>query len=287
MSASVGRIIYKHLLRTSSTFDKHRVFRFFWSPRWPKLYIPNQVEDINFRDEVRARFRVVRSEQERVVALGQAFQAIREINLCLSSASQQIPWHNRTPEPKFNDQSLVKLVQSPFQIKPGMVLIAHPSATSSLTKSVFLVTSISKDNVKTVCLCGEWAESDLTKKVAFLSSIPENLEHPVLKVLEGLNYSENPPANSSLFECRVNVASWPVAELKEDLERGGFLLASCPLSVLFQRTEIDSSIYDLTTNINDKSGELWKRLLAVMGGECELGVYCFEEPPQELKDLQD
>jgi hypothetical protein len=230
------------------------------------------------------------NESERAKLLSHVFSVCRQINDCVQTASKEIPWLGGVPEPRFNNEPLVKLVPSPANLQPGMVLISHPlwHEPRETKKSVWLITGIVKGSVHVAALSGEW--SRVGQKKSIVTTNTDTIQGKAFEVGDGIYYGEQSIGGAHIgTESRpVNVAVWSLADLSENIERGCFFLATCPLDLLFTKKtskegsdddlEESHSNYDLSLNKND---DLWKKLLQAMGGECELCVYCVEKPPAQ------
>jgi len=263
------------------------------------LYIPSQTKEGSetgsvsyYKDYLRKQFALHRHlppGEEKTRLLSQAFSICRQLNDTFQTANKAIPWLGGVPEPKFNDEPLVKLVSNSTPISVGMLLIAHPLLTDprESRRSVWMITGMAKGTVHVSALSGEW--SRVGHKKGVLTTNPDaHIQGRVYDVGEGLYYGEvTPNVLYSPSECRpVNTVVWNLSDLSEHIERGYYFLATCPISFLFpeqasnpEDPELSSGsrpTYDLSVHLND---DLWKKLLQSMGGECELAVYCFEKPP--------
>jgi len=295
------------------------------------LYIPSQTigsqQDQcpwSFQDAVKRTFdtnrRLTGSEQEENIGL--AFQTVRQFNEALSNATTKIPWWVGVPAPQFpenENEPLVKLVSSPQDIQPGMILISHPLQPTQPT--VLLITSYKPGGPATAVFLTEpktgVRHHGPHDKKLILSSKP-NLFVNKQQVAEGVYFGEAAP-NLVLdpADCRqVSATLFPYQNLTADLANGGWFLAKCPMNVLFKERSpefTETTVQDSDTETNtenvvsdrkskkeihlektpvqydftvDKTEDVWKKMLRLMGGEYELCVYVVEKPPAQIEEKE-
>jgi len=275
----------------------------------------------SFQDAVKRTFetnrRLTGSEQEENIGL--AFQTVRQFNEAYSNATTKIPWWVGIPAPQFPDnEPLVKLVSSPQDIQAGMILISHPLQPNQST--VLLITSYKPGGPATAVFLtepknGVRHHSPHDKKL-ILSSKPSLFVNKQ-QVAEGVYFGEA-AANLVLdpADCRqVSATLFPYQTLTADLANGVWFLAKCPMSVLFKErspefteTTVQEEEQNIETTVQqerktkkgiafekapvqydftvDKTEDLWKKMLRLMGGEYELCVYVVEKPPAQIEQKE-
>jgi len=283
---------------------------------FPKLYIPSQTPlDTNyvlsFRDEVKKNFRANRDAtgQEQEILLSDAFSFCRQFNETFQNAFAKTPWWGCVPEPKFNSEPVVKLVPTSVGLRPGMILITHPLAEKPRTtkRSVWMILSVEKTVIAAVISEPKEQLTRQDKKI-ILTSKKELLKVSNF-VSEGLFWGEAVSNLSPQEEDNyrhLDLIKRERSQLDLDIQHGYWFLATCPPNVLFKEktpefqdiegsplefvgesgtlSEKTSPVeYDFTMDDSD----MWKKVLQLMGGECELCVYCVEKPDdQQAREQQ-
>jgi hypothetical protein len=265
--------------------------------------------------------RLTGTEQEEQVGL--AFQTVRQFNEAYANATAKIPWWGGIPAPQFSDnEPLVKIVSSPHDLQPGMILISHPLQPNQST--VLLITSFKPGGPATAVFLTEpknGVRYNSHDKKFILSSKP-NLFVTKQQVAEGVYFGE--PAPNLVLDPAdartVTATLFPFQTLAADLASGVWFLAKCPTNILFKEkspefTETtiqeDSEQVNVTDSLTlqqdkkpkkegvhvekspvqydftvDKNEDLWKKILRLMGGEYELCVYVVEKPPVQLEQKE-
>jgi len=99
--------------------------------------------------------------------------------------------------------------------------------------------------------------------------------------------------------------TWNFSNLSDEIDSGFWFLAECPVNVLFKEkkpefweTSVEPLFSDvsLTKNFDppieydfsiDKSDDLWKRLLCLMGGEYVFLPCCIEDPEKTVRTQEE
>jgi len=293
MSSAVWRVLYRGLLRTAERYDRYPLSKVYLEYGGKKKYTPT----VSLREEIRKNWRAT-SEHN----LLNGFDHYKYLRTTFHKMEQSLPWYNQltlqTIEPVMEQVTIqTTVLQKPVlsnEIKPGNVLLAHPSISGYYSRSVILLIKQTNDSIWGLVIPGLKAnhangltfwQGGLVNQEFWLLLTNQNHINatPVLKNLSLAPLSN--PQDVKLFpssEARIfcSVCKWSPATLASEIEIGQWFITECPPELLFpvkqpeenSQMNSDEITFDLTDD-GTKTSDLWKKIMRALGGEYSIFSY--------------
>jgi putative AlgH/UPF0301 family transcriptional regulator len=286
-SPAVWRVLYKGILRISMRYDRYPLSKVLLEKERRK-YPPN----VSLVEEVRKKFRDPLKTEDNLLY---AFGVYKYLCGTFYKMEETLPWYNRLTLPSIEPQLEMKPVLV-NEIKPGNVLISHPTLTGAFDKTVILIVKSNADETLGVIIPGKplkqnditvWQGGIITSQELFLlHSDPFLAGQPVLKDLffssiypdEHKKYGGIANTNYRIY---CTVSKWNTSQLETEIRSGSWFMAKCPSELLFptklkQSEDLekpDSNFYIDLSDDGSKTSDLWKKLMRSLGGEYSIFSY--------------
>jgi len=224
-------------------------------------------------DEVRKEFRSSKDLQR-------GFKEYIFLKEIYSYVSQKMPWYTKITQQyiqeKYNKPN--PLVSLTTTIKPGNILISHPSMIDDFSQCVILIVDhgpLGTEGVILDCIRKEEASREIwyggpMGKATMLHTNP-TLEGK--HIMNNLFYTQNTSKITDLNEVRLfsSVSSWIVGQLEQEIIEGSWFLAESAAEVLFNVHTTDTGEVEIYLK-NDRERihmrrVLWRKVLQFLGGE--------------------
>jgi hypothetical protein len=153
-SPAVWRVLYKGLLRISMRYDRYPLSKVLLEKERRK-YPPN----VSLTEEVRKKFRDPFKAEDNLLY---AFGVYKYLSGTFYKMEETLPWYNRLTLPSIEPQPEMKPILV-NEIKPGNVLISHPTLTGAFDKTVILIVKHNADETLGVIIPGKpLKQNDIT-----------------------------------------------------------------------------------------------------------------------------
>jgi len=290
-SLKVTRILYKGLLRLAGRYDTYPLSKVYLEfDNGKKRFTPN----ISLKQEIRKNFRIAIQKEQ---PINIAFDYYKYLKNNIYKTEQSLPWYNQLTLESIQPATDVNTPKpiAVHDIKPGTVLISHPSVPGFYDKSVVLVVKKTDDIIYGVVIPGSkanakefWLGGNSTQEFWLLHTFYRNNAETVFPNLYFSPLSPNADIKSlspSDYRAYCAITKWTPSTLSTELDTGSWFPIQCPAQLLFPLKTIttqnpdDSNVpqstetsFDLTDD-GSKNSDLWKRLLRSLGGEYSIFSY--------------
>jgi len=266
-----------------------------------KKYTPTK----SLREEIKKNWRLGQRENSLVFGI----ECYKNLRSTFYKMEQNIPWYSQLTLQSIEKTECMKPILV-SDIKPGNILISHPSVLGYYNKSVILIVKQMNDTTIGVILPGFksntkdgvtfWQGGTTSQDFWLLHTLSNPSSSPVLDSLWVTPISSHdqikqfPPSAGRVY---CSISKWSTAQLASDIESGNWFLAQCPMELLFPMKSITvpnenyseledhnliSSVIDLSEDSPTPS-EIWKKLMRSMGGEYYIFSYIDGDLPK-IKD---